>query len=41
MKLSIIEDGYATNRLMDKDRDGEVDDSLYMETVRLPDDPKE
>jgi hypothetical protein len=41
MKLSVIEDGYATNRLMDKDRDGEVDDSLYMETVRLPDDPKE
>ena len=41
MKLSVIEDGYATSRLMDKDRDGEVDDSLYMETVRLPNDLKE
>jgi hypothetical protein len=41
MKLSMIEDGYATKRLMDKDGDGDLDDSLYMETVRLPNDSKE
>ncbi|WP_139957622.1 hypothetical protein [Flavicella sediminum] len=41
LKLSVIEDGYATNRVVDQDRDGEVDDILYIETVRLPDTPKE
>jgi hypothetical protein len=41
MKLEKIEDGYATNRTVDQDRDGKIDDTLYLETVRLPDDLKE
>lgn len=39
--LEAIEDGFALTALQDRDRDGELDDTFYMETVRLPDDPKE
>ena len=38
--LKEIEDGYATTRLLDQDRDGKVDDLIYLETVRLPDTKK-
>ena len=34
--LEKIEDGYATKRLVDQDRDGAIDDMIYIETVRLP-----
>ena len=36
--LKQIEDGYATRRFVDQDRDGKADDLIYLETVRLPDD---
>lgn len=38
--LKTIEDGYATTRLVDQDRDGSKDDTIYLETVRLPDTQK-
>jgi len=36
--LAVIEDGYTITALQDRDRDGEVDDTFYLETVKLPDD---
>jgi len=35
--LKKIDDGYATSRFVDQDRDGSKDDLIYLETVRLPD----
>ena len=36
--LKVIEDGYAITAIQDRDRDGQVDDTFYLETVKLPDD---
>lgn len=36
--LKLIEDGFSMTALQDRDRDGEKDDTFYLETVRLPDD---
>lgn len=39
--LELVEDGFAVTSMQDGDRDGKVDDLLYLETVRLPDNEKE
>ncbi|MDG1806124.1 hypothetical protein [Flavicella sp.] len=39
--LEKIDDGFAITGIQDRDSDRAVDDTIYLETVRLPDTPEE